>query len=107
MKGAMSNSEICTDDKKYKRSIVLCLVLLMAYFSMNVWLLPYNNAVKAVTYRYGSSGSVVTQIQTKLKTGDITKAVLMVRMDMLLILQLKVFKAIMDFLLMEFVVMLH
>ncbi len=53
--------------KKYKRSIVLCLVLLMAYFSMNVWLLPYNNAVKAVTYRYGSSGSVVTQIQTKLK----------------------------------------
>nr|WP_242950895.1 spore cortex-lytic enzyme [Clostridium felsineum] len=52
---------------KYKRSIVLSLAVLMSYFIVYVWFLPYNNAVNATTYKYGSSGSAVTQIQTKLK----------------------------------------
>lgn len=54
--------------QKYKRSIVMCMVILSAYFSMSLWLLPYSSAVKAVTYRYGSSGTVVTRIQTRLKS---------------------------------------
>lgn len=54
--------------KKYKRSIVLCMALLMVYSAMNIWLVPFSNAVKAVTYRYGSSGSAVTQIQSRLKS---------------------------------------
>lgn len=54
--------------KKYKLSIVMCMAILMTYFSMYIWLLPYNSAVKAVAYTYGSSGSVVTRIQTRLKS---------------------------------------
>ncbi|KHD37563.1 cell wall hydrolase [Clostridium acetobutylicum] len=52
---------------KYKRSIVLSLAVLISYLSIYVWLLPYNNAVNAITYKYGSNGSGVIQIQTKLK----------------------------------------
>lgn len=54
--------------KKYKLSIVMCMAILMTYFSMYIWLLPYNSAVKAIAYTYGSSGSAVTTIQTKLKS---------------------------------------
>lgn len=50
-----------------KRILIYLLVALVTYFTAEAYLSPYNNAAKAVTYRYGSSGSVVTQIQTRLK----------------------------------------
>jgi N-acetylmuramoyl-L-alanine amidase len=34
---------------------------------MTVFIIPYENAVEAVTYRHGSRGSVVSEIQTRLK----------------------------------------
>lgn len=52
---------------KYKRSIAMCLAVILSYFSIYVWLLPYSNAVKAITYKYGSSGNGVVQIQTRLR----------------------------------------
>lgn len=52
---------------KFKREIALILVIMLTYISTSIFVAPYNNAVKAVTYYYGSSGDGVSQIQTKLK----------------------------------------
>ncbi|MHC6181147.1 spore cortex-lytic enzyme [Clostridium sp. JNZ X4-2] len=51
----------------FKTKIVLMLAIIFTYISTSLFLLPYNNAVKAVAYSYGSKGNIVTQIQTKLK----------------------------------------
>ncbi|MCI1944537.1 spore cortex-lytic enzyme [Clostridium luticellarii] len=50
-----------------KTKIVLILAILLTYISTSLFLVPYNNAVKAIAYSYGSKGNAVIQIQTKLK----------------------------------------
>ncbi|MDP4144419.1 MAG: spore cortex-lytic enzyme [Bacillota bacterium] len=52
---------------RYRKAIVLILILLFTYVSVSTTVSPYFNAVRAVTYKYGSRGSTVITIQTKLK----------------------------------------
>lgn len=51
----------------FKRIIIYILVIIITYFSTNLYLSPYNNAVKALTYYYGSKGTIVVEIQRRLK----------------------------------------
>jgi N-acetylmuramoyl-L-alanine amidase len=51
-----------------KKKIALYVIAsLLTYMVMTVFIIPYENAVEAVTYRHGSRGSVVSEIQTRLK----------------------------------------
>lgn len=52
---------------KFKREIVCVLVIIFTYVATSLYVSPYNSAVNAVSYYYGSSGNVVSQIQSKLK----------------------------------------
>ncbi len=51
----------------YKRIAVLTFALIVSFVATTVYLRPYNNALEAVVYKYGSKDEVVSQIQTKLK----------------------------------------
>lgn len=51
----------------FKREIILAIALLITYVGNSIFIAPYNNAVKAVSYYYGSKGDVVSQIQRKLR----------------------------------------
>ncbi|AGK96260.1 spore cortex-lytic enzyme [Clostridium pasteurianum] len=53
--------------KNKKITFSLIAVLLVTYFSTSIIFSPYSNAVNVISYKYGSSGAAVTQIQTKLK----------------------------------------
>ncbi len=53
---------------RFKRELVLILAIVFTYASTSLFLLPYNNAVKAVAYYYGSRGNMVIQIQQKLRS---------------------------------------
>ncbi|MFT8313330.1 MAG: spore cortex-lytic enzyme [Clostridium sp.] len=53
--------------KNKKITFSLIAVLLVTYFGTSIIFSPYNNAVNVISYKYGSSGTAVTQIQTKLK----------------------------------------
>lgn len=56
------------DAIKNKRiTFTLIIVLVVTYFSTSIIFSAYNNAINVIAYKYGSKGSVVTQIQTKLK----------------------------------------
>jgi N-acetylmuramoyl-L-alanine amidase len=50
-----------------KREIVYLLVIILTYTSTTLYVAPYNNAVNAISYYYGSTGGVVSEIQSKLK----------------------------------------
>lgn len=50
-----------------KRILIYILVIITTYFSTNLYLWPYNNAVKAFTYNYGSRGTIVVEIQRRLR----------------------------------------
>lgn len=50
-----------------KRIAVYALATLITYLIMTVFIVPYKNAVEAVTYKYGSRGGPVVEIQTRLK----------------------------------------
>ncbi|MBA5851351.1 spore cortex-lytic enzyme [Clostridium sp. cel8] len=52
---------------KLKREIVLFLAIIITYMGNSLFILPYNNAVNAVAYYYGSKGDMVSNIQSKLK----------------------------------------
>lgn len=52
---------------KAKRKAMYAVVILLTYLFTTVFISPYQAAVNAVTYNYGSKGSVVTEIQTRLK----------------------------------------
>lgn len=59
---------IIMDAIKNKRiTFTLIIVLVVTYFSTSIIFSAYNNAINVIAYKYGSKGSVVTQIQTKLK----------------------------------------
>ncbi len=50
-----------------KREIVYLLAIILTYTFTTLYVAPYNNAVNAIAYYYGSTGNVVSQIQSKLK----------------------------------------
>lgn len=50
-----------------KRKFVLFLMLIFTYAISNLYLYPYNKAIKAAVYKYGSKGDTVKVIQEKLK----------------------------------------
>lgn len=50
-----------------KRILIYTIIGLIAYFSVLTFTTPYMNAVKAYTYKYGSSGTIVVEIQRRLK----------------------------------------
>lgn len=59
-----------------KRVSVLVMTLLFTYVIATECIYPYFDAINAVTYKYGSKGEVVREIQTKLKSwGYYTKSV--------------------------------
>lgn len=51
----------------FKRILIYILVIITTYFSTNLYLYPYNNSINAFTYRYGSRGNIVVEIQRRLK----------------------------------------
>lgn len=51
----------------FKRILLYITVICITFVGTTFFLTSYNNAVKAVTYYYGSKGSVVTEIQRRLK----------------------------------------
>ncbi|AKN33357.1 cell wall hydrolase [Clostridium carboxidivorans P7] len=52
---------------KVRREAICALMIIITYVSTTLYVSPYNNAVNAVAYYYGSKGGVVSQIQSKLK----------------------------------------
>lgn len=52
---------------KLKREIACAIVIIFTYVTTTIYVCPYNSAVNAVSYYYGSKGNVISQIQTKLK----------------------------------------
>ncbi|MEW9094396.1 MAG: spore cortex-lytic enzyme [Clostridiaceae bacterium] len=56
--------------KKYfsfRKIVLYMMVALMTYFSTIIYFAPYNKALSAITYYYGSRGDVVSEIQRRLK----------------------------------------
>ncbi|MCY6369545.1 spore cortex-lytic enzyme [Clostridium ganghwense] len=59
-----------------KRISVLVMALLLTYGTVTECIYPYFNVIDTVSYRYGSKGEVVKEIQTKLKRwGYYTKGI--------------------------------
>lgn len=52
---------------KIRREAICALMIIITYVSTTLYVAPYNNAVNAVAYYYGSKGGIVSQIQSKLK----------------------------------------
>ncbi|WPC42146.1 spore cortex-lytic enzyme [Clostridium sp. JS66] len=52
---------------RVRREAICALMIIITYVSTTLYVDPYNNAVNAVVYYYGSRGGVVSQIQSKLK----------------------------------------
>ena len=50
-----------------KRIALYLVVVLITYFSVTAYFSPYNNAVKALSYKYGSRGNVIIEIQSRLQ----------------------------------------
>jgi N-acetylmuramoyl-L-alanine amidase len=50
-----------------KRILVCILAVLLTYISTSVYVLPYSNAVEVLSYKYGSRGATITEIQRRLK----------------------------------------
>ncbi|MCY6483178.1 spore cortex-lytic enzyme [Clostridium aestuarii] len=60
----------------FKRIFVLLTAIFFTYASVSICIEPYFNAVKVATYKYGSRGDIVKEIQTRLKRwGYYTKSV--------------------------------
>jgi spore cortex-lytic enzyme len=59
---------------KRKRLALYTVVILTTYIFTTLFIMPYKQAVNAVTYYYGSKGSVVREIQTRLKRWGYYKA---------------------------------
>lgn len=52
---------------KLKKEIVLVIAIMFTYITTSVAVTPYNNAARAISYSYGSSGNIVVEIQRRLK----------------------------------------
>lgn len=51
----------------FRKILIYLLIIIVTYTGTSIYLSPYNNAVSALTYKYGSSGNIVTEIQRRLK----------------------------------------
>lgn len=51
----------------WRRVGVLVVLILFTFFSTSDFIIPYCNVVKTVTYKYGSKGQTVREVQTRLK----------------------------------------
>lgn len=52
---------------KFKREIVYILLIMFTYATTSLYVAPYSDAIKAITYYYGSRGNIVIEIQRRLK----------------------------------------
>jgi spore cortex-lytic enzyme len=52
---------------KLKKEIVLVIAIMFTYITTSVAVAPYNNAARAISYSYGSSGNIVLEVQRRLK----------------------------------------
>ena len=52
----------------FKKIVLYMMVVLIAYFSIFIYLAPYNRALNVVAYYYGSRGGTVYEIQKRLKS---------------------------------------
>lgn len=52
---------------KFKKEIVLVIAIMFTYITTSIAVMPYNNAARAISYSYGSSGNIVLEIQRRLK----------------------------------------
>jgi N-acetylmuramoyl-L-alanine amidase len=52
---------------KFKRQIVCILVIIFTYVTTSIYVTPYADAVKTISYYYGSTGNIVVEIQRRLK----------------------------------------
>ena len=52
---------------KFKREIACILIVIFTYITTSIFMSPYTSAVRAIAYYYGSKGTVVSQIQSKLR----------------------------------------
>lgn len=50
-----------------KKIAFYLVVILITYFSATAYFSPYNEAVKALSYKYGSRGSVIIEVQNRLQ----------------------------------------
>jgi N-acetylmuramoyl-L-alanine amidase len=50
-----------------KKIALYLVVILITYFSVTTYFSSYNNAVKVMTYKYGSRGNVVIEMQSRLQ----------------------------------------
>jgi len=50
-----------------KKITIYLVVIIITYFSATAYFIPYNNAVKALSYKYGSRGSVIIEVQRRLQ----------------------------------------
>lgn len=51
----------------FRKVVLYMMIALITYFSLYIYFAPYNYALNAVTYYYGSNGGTVYEIQKKLK----------------------------------------
>lgn len=51
----------------WKRIGVVVILILFSYVSVSSFVIPYCNTIKTATYRYGSKGVIVTEVQRRLK----------------------------------------
>jgi N-acetylmuramoyl-L-alanine amidase len=51
----------------WRRVGVLVVLILFSFFSTSDFIIPYCNVIKTATYKYGSKGQTVREVQTKLK----------------------------------------
>lgn len=52
---------------KLKKEIVLVIAIMFTYLTTSIAVAPYNNAARAISYSYGSSGNIVLEVQRRLK----------------------------------------
>ena len=51
----------------WRRLGVLCVLILFSFFSTSDFIIPYCNVIKTATYKYGSKGQTVREVQSRLK----------------------------------------
>lgn len=55
------------NNSRTKRILVCILVVILTYISTSIYVSPYYNAVEVLSYKYGSRGATITEIQRRLK----------------------------------------
>ncbi|SQC00317.1 spore-cortex-lytic enzyme precursor [Clostridium tetanomorphum] len=70
VRNTLLRAEECIDMKKIitlKRVIIYGIIAIISFLGVYVYFIPYNKALNAITYYYGSRGGTVYNIQKRLK----------------------------------------